>query len=235
MNETEVRTTERITQPRVIEKKGFNFFKKIISSTGERTQRPERAPLSEDEKKVRDLFLLSFRFSQGNDLAQEEIYYWLQNNNHLKNLPIPRVAPSYILELSVPKDHGEIKKRKTSREFKKQWEKLYQISNKQERSSDEQLLASLLVERDLKYQQSRRRTPVGKTSPVPDSSYDPHVSLVRKYGYKHKSTGCNEYDTMFRALEPYFSKSFYFDEMEERWEENHPEEQFFPKESANQN
>jgi hypothetical protein len=68
-------------------------------------QNKEQNELTEQQKRAKDLFFQSFRFSQGSQTLQSDILKWLVIKGYFDNYDIPARTPDFIKEIAVPKKH----------------------------------------------------------------------------------------------------------------------------------
>lgn len=175
-------------------------------SEGER-EGLENTELTKQQKSVRDLFKLSFYFSQGDPGLQGDILEFLVGKGCFDDIEVLPRPPDYIMEIVAPKKHDATygDKHDPSRimTLEEEWKKIYFA--KQDKSFDfaEELIDSILfgmIERDLEFQRRERPNRQGSEQVRPDSSNDPHASFVRKHIIYARSTGNDAFDELHRNL-----------------------------------
>lgn len=229
--------------PEPEKKRGFRALKDKLF--GRKTERPERAPLTEDEKKTKDIFFNTFRFGQGNriggaDLAGD-LFLWLKANDYFPP-DIPKKPPKYIKDIVTPKQHVKIIRLQSWDQIRQEWKSFYKKSESTITPAEipDEHIAQRLLSKDIGYQdpqhpRPRPPLPEGKVA-RPDSAQDQHASFVRRFAIMGAGTGSEPYDDLFRRVRtqlmdaPATSHVGKMREMlSSRWEKNHPGEKFFPE------
>jgi hypothetical protein len=205
----------------------------------------EQNELTEQQKRAKDLFFQSFRFSQGELFLQEKILKWLVAKGRFDGLEVPEELPAYIQETIVPEKHLTITEG-PKKELEKVWGKLnIYVTHLRQSISVDELQPSILrgmIDRDRLYQEKERPNRPDSQQATPDSSNDPHASFVRKYIINGQPTGSDAFDELHRSLVPLLTKSrtatyvapkHIVDKdillsLSSGWENNHPGHTFFP-------
>jgi hypothetical protein len=209
-------------------------------------QGKEQNELTEQERRAKDLFFQSFRFSQGNTTLQSDLLKWLVVKGYFDNYEIPDRTPDFIKEIAVPKKHKFVEDDKVQ-ELGKMWSILRFTNTRytKQTTSEGELLPSILrdmVDRDRMYQDQKRPNRQIAEEITPDSNNDPHASFVRKYVINGHPTGSDAFDELHRNLTPLLTKSrtapyvgpkHNLDKdillsLSTGWEKNHPGHTFFP-------
>lgn len=195
--------------------------------------------LSLDERNLRNLFYLSFRYSQGEASIQSVIFRWLSSEKVIKPYFLPEKAPKYILDLQIPEKHVAVSD-KSLYGFEEMWNILYTtpyiVKNK---NPIEDALVKNMIKRDAYFQVKKNlRAILPNTEPVePDSPSDPHSSFIRRFGLNGYETGHPAFKKMFAVIgEKILALHQDESESEEKsplktlatkWERNHPGFSFF--------
>ena len=197
--------------------------------------------LTEQERRAKDLFFQSFRFSQGSLTLQSDLLKWLVVKGYFDNYNIPATTPEFIKEIAIPKKHKHIEDDRVA-ELGKMWSQLRftNTSYTKQSFSEEELLSTILpamIERDRVYQDHERPNRQTSEEIIPDSNNDPHASFVRKYVINVHPTGSDAFDEMHRKLTPMLTKYRNspptdrpkdLSVLAKSWEINHPGHTFFP-------
>ncbi len=220
-----------------------------------------RLRLADHEQRIFEIFTLSFRFSQGSDLAQSSISQWLSATGYLDDLKIPRVTPSYAYDLPVPHTHSNLAKNKpdAKRDVDNSWFDLFNARENRARLRANAVLPYMLygiIQKDTKFQiegRPGREVPPGE-SVNPDSKEDPYASHLRRYAINRHPTGHDAFNHMFGDLSALLNDPVELGslrvlaenpedgaitplpgallELKSKWEQNHPGKTFFPKQTA---
>ncbi len=204
----------------------------------------EDAKLTKEQKEIKDLFYLSFRFSQGSPDLQNDLLKWLGGKGYFDNIDVPFEPPNYIMQIAVPKKHTEVGG-STNTTFETHWYELCRAKKFKQSFSAHKLLGEILdgmIDRDLHYQELERPNKPRSKQVTPDSNNDPHTSFVRKHIVNSQTTGSDAYDDLhlnlnrllikYRTSSSADSKDVLFTQKEFRsltkeWEKNHPGYSFF--------
>lgn len=115
-------------------------------------QGKEQNELTEQQKRAKDLFFQSFRFSQGELFLQEKILKWLVAKGSFDEIDVPEEPPVYIQDMLVPKKHLAITEG-PKKELEKTWGKLsIYVTHLRQSISVDELQPSILrgmIDRDL--------------------------------------------------------------------------------------
>jgi hypothetical protein len=161
--------------------------------------------LTEQERKAKDLFFQSFRFSQGTVYLQEDIFLWLVAKGYYDDIEVPENVPSYIQEgMVVPKKHAPITQdADKTKALTEGWERLYAAKESKQSLDADELLEPILeglLAKDSDYQEIGRPNRPYSEQVTPDSNNDPHASFVRRHILNAHPTGNDAFDELFRSL-----------------------------------
>lgn len=199
---------------------------------------PEIPILTEKERKLRDLFRLSFRFSQGSTSAQGQIFKWLKIRGYLDEFEIDKEPPRFILDIRPPRKHPDksvsgkiVDDDLITETLKYEWDELRKVkypSTTKTQNDPSTILLLYLINKEAGYQKS------GRPDDTSDGKYD---SPIRNILVLNKPVEHVVYGHLFRDLSPIFNilrskGSGELTVLKRIWEENHPREKFFPAERA---
>jgi hypothetical protein len=210
----------------------------------------ETKKLTEQEQQLRgkDLFFQSFRFSQGNNFLQEDIFKWLVAKGYFDNIEVPEKPPLYITEIAVPKKHIPLPDDARPSELKKVWDALYKAKHRKHGFHSEELLDPVLlrmIDKDRHYQKYERPNRQPSDQVTADSSNDPHASFVRRFILNAHPTGSDAFNELHKELAPVLARYRYKNPtglkynhstrqglvvLAQEWERKHPGQTFFPAE-----
>jgi hypothetical protein len=213
--------------------------------TEREAQGVEHKLLSKQERRAKELFTQSFRFSQGELFLQEQILKWLVAKGGFDGIEVPVESPAYIQEMLIPKKHKSITEG-PKKELERAWGRLniYATHLRQSISVDELQPTILrgMIDRDRTFQKGERPNRPDSLQVTPDSSNDRHASFVRKYIINGQPTGSDAFDELHRNLAPLVTKyqtatakspiDIIFNQeilffLVKDWEKNHPGYTFF--------
>lgn len=207
----------------------------------------ETQQLAPGERRVKELFRQSFRFSQGDPDLHNKISRWLVVGGHFDGLPVPEIAPPYIDALQPPKKHAEMDD-DVQVDVRFAWGHLHWLTNAKQHPPQEQLAAEILedmADRDLKYATEGRQGRVYKPESAASPSQDPFASCVRNFVLQQQVTGTDAFDQLHAQLHAVAANDLSAQDestlsprqeklrvLQQKWEQHHEGEQFFTPQQA---
>lgn len=207
-----------------------------------------------DEENLRNLFQLSFLFSQGNEYTQTLLFYWLSQNGYVPSR-LPKEIPDSILSIHQPKKHdARYSRAEDSINIRKMWKKISDGVNNYEKNKEEwektpkgpfgsipvfdhgleYAIGQRMISSDLKFINKGRpgRKPDSQTQP--DDQDDPRASFTRRFILQLKPAFHPAYNQMFSAVKERITQLPPHDEVATQlrtvggmWENYHPGHSFF--------
>ncbi len=195
----------------------------------------QTAPPSNEQKDLKQLFYLSFRYSQGSMDVQDKLFSWLVKNRYIDKNQVTEDTRSFITSITYPgKNHVEDDTVKGS--LDKMWDYLNRADGNYNGNLEEDI-AEGIIRRDLKYLEDEGRPNRNQENlVVPDSQNDPHASFFRKFILHGQSSGHVAFDTLFSSIrqnvntsqtEEWLKIKDDLQKLSSAWQEHHPDHSFF--------
>ena len=201
--------------------------------------------LTEEQKKVKELFRQSFRFSQGDPDLHNKVSSWLVATGHYDNLPIPAVTPEYIDALRPPIRHASMDADIIDVDIRMAWGHLYWINTVDRPDSADAIAGDILthmVERDLQYVNEGRPGRKFSTNGQETGTRDPFASYIKEFVVEGTPTGTEAFDQMHAGVKDVLTKEQQaiqsgedlterqqkLQELQTVWEQKHEGQTFLP-------
>lgn len=209
----------------------------------------EKHELSPGERRVKELFRQSFRFSQGDPDLHNKITRWLVVGGHYDGLPVPEIAPAYIDALQPPKKHAEMDDDVVQVDVRFAWGHLNWLTKAKKHPPQDELAAEILegmTDRDLNYANDGRPGRTYKSENAVSTAQDPFASYVRSYVLQKEPTGTDAFDQLNAQMQGIATEDLASDqdheapsprqaklrELQQKWEQQHDGEQFVTPQQA---
>lgn len=167
----------------------------------------ESENLTAEQQQLKQLFYLSYYFSQGRPFTQERLFDWLIATGHLPLGEITQSIPDFITKTAPPPVHIPKDVSETGSDLVEVWGKLVDKTNTgvnlRKKESPQKLvekIALCMIGTDIDYQYTGRPLRDTKASFEPDSNPDPYKSFFRRYSVNLQSTGTEAFDSLFREM-----------------------------------
>lgn len=203
---------------------------------------PFNAELTPQEQDLKNLFHLSFFYSQGDIDLQLEYFEWMLRNDLLPQEVFSNPTPPYFIErIKPPKKHFQTAKRDQLSTIKEVWSNIHDIPIGMEEEKTQQTLRkdmlSKIISLDIHYstRKPRPRRMQKKDTPY-DSINDRRASMFRHYVLQKHPTGHRNFDLLFDDLrnsltDPSIENDHKIQDAIKRlgihWENFHPDGKFF--------
>ncbi len=178
-------------------------------------------------------FVLSFKYSQGDEALQNEMFDYAYTTGIYKH--VPSVARDSFVNFKTPDKHKKIyNPHVMSGTFSKQWASMKDrlvIPNREvDLVSNIYSITKGMIEKDIHFIKKGREERNHRRSKVPDDSEDPNASFIRRYAMQQHSTGDLVIDMLFSEVRnsiqsPVFSNEIH--ELRELWETRHRNRSFY--------
>lgn len=192
-----------------------------------------------EDKSLGTLFRLSFYYSQGDNFLQRYLFQWMAMGEYLDGVDIPRSLPNSLQDAKIPHRHAQLFTGYPIKIFESEWNNFVEVAS-WKRFNRKLLLEQIMkgmMDRDTVYQRTLRPARLPDIVQDPDALNDPHASFLRRHTILKHPAGHESYNSLFtdlsRMLGRYRNNPIQraisgLWTLENNWENNHPNETFFP-------